>query len=291
MSASILVTGATGHLGQLVARKLTGRVPTDQVSVCTRDPRKAAGLAALGVRVHQADFDDPGSLPPAFEGVRQVLLVSSNARAYGGDPLAQHRTAIEAARAAGVERIVYTSQMAASPSSAFPPMHDHAATEDMLRASGVAWTALGHGFYGSSALAILGNALKTGELETAEDGPFSWVTHDDLAEADAILLTDEAGRYDGPTPPLTGAEALDFGDLADLASELLDRPVRRTILSDDEMRTRLAERGMPPHVVDISMGMYVGARNGEWATVDPTLGRLLGRPPASIRHLMAEEVG
>ena len=143
----IIVTGATGQLGRLIVEKLLDRVPADQVGVSVRDPKKTGDLKALGVRVRQGDFSDPDGLRHAFEGATQVLIVSSNARATGGDPLVQHRNAIDSAKDGGVNRIVYTSHMAASATSAFPPARDHAATEAMLAESGQAWTALRHGFY------------------------------------------------------------------------------------------------------------------------------------------------
>ncbi len=225
----IVITGATGQLGRLIVEQLVRRVPAGQMGASVRDLGKAAGLQALGIRVRQGDFNDPASLRHSFEGAEQVLIVSSNARAQGGDPLAQHRSAIDAARAVGARRIAYTSHMAASATSAFPPMLDHAATEDMLRQSGLAWTALRHGFYAASGIALMGNALKTSVLEAPADGKVSWTAHADLAEAAAVILAHE-GQYDGPTPPLTGAEALDLADLAAIASALLQHPVPRWIL-------------------------------------------------------------
>jgi NAD(P)H dehydrogenase (quinone) len=231
----IIVTGATGQLGKLIVEKLVRLVPASQVGVSVRDPKKATDLAALGVRVRQGDFNDPASLRHAFEGATLILMISSNARASGGDPLAQHRTAIEAAKSVGAKRIVYTSHMAASASSAFPPAHDHAATEDMLRQSGLAWTALRHGFYAESGLMMMGDALKTGVIEAPADGKVSWTTHADLAEADAAILADafrDVGiRYDGPTPPLTASQAVDHAEIAAIATEVLGRPVRRKLLS------------------------------------------------------------
>ena len=161
----IIVTGATGRLGRLIVEKLVDHVPAHQVGASVREPRKAADLEPRGVRVRHGDFDDPASLRHAFEGAAQVLIVSSNARASGGDALRQHRSAIEAARAVGARRIVYTSHMAASASSAFPPMLDHAATEAMLEQSGLAWTALRNGFYAATGLALMGDALETGLIE------------------------------------------------------------------------------------------------------------------------------
>ena len=120
--------------------------------------------------------------------------------------------AIDAARAAGVRRVVYTSHMGANPLSAFAPMPDHAATEAMLQESGLAFTALRNGFYASSGLMLLGHARETGEVVAPEDGPVSWTDHADLAEAAAIALTEDG--VDGPTPPLTGSEAVDLAGLA-----------------------------------------------------------------------------
>ena len=282
----IIVTGATGQLGRAIVEHLVARVPAGEVGASVRDPRKASDLEALGVRVRPGDFDQAQSLRDAFEGATQVLIVSSNARAYGGDALAQHRTAIEAARAAGARRIVYTSHMAASACSAFPPMLDHDATEGMLRQSGLGWTALRHGFYAASGIGLIGDALRTGVLEAPADGKVSWTAHGDLAEAAAIILADTR-RDDGPTPPLTGPQSLDLADLAGIASELLGRPVERRTLADEDLRARLSARGAPPRTAEMMLGLYLASRRGEFETVDPTLERLLGRRPIGMRDLIA----
>jgi NAD(P)H dehydrogenase (quinone) len=205
----------------------------------------------------------------------------------GGDPVAQHAAAIAAAKAAEATRVVYTSHMAASPTSAFPPMWDHATTEGMLAASGMAWTALRHGFYASSGLGMLGDALTTGRIEAPLDGKVSWTAHADLAHAAALILAHPA-QFDGPTAPLTAAEALDLDDIARIATTLLGRPVTRHILTDDALRTRMAGRGVPAPVADIALGLYLASRNGEFATVDAALERLLGRAPTSLRTVMAQ---
>ncbi len=285
----IVVTGASGQLGRLIVARLVQHVPAQQVGVSLRDPRKAAELEALGVRIRPGDFDDPGSLRHAFEGAAQVLIVSSNARSRGGDPLAQHRAAIDAARAAGARRIVYTSHMAANAASAFPPMLDHAATEDMLRQSGIGWTALRNGFYASSGIALMGDAMTTGVLEAPADGKVSWTAHADLAEAAAKIMAQE-GRYDGPTPPLTGAEALDLADLAGIASELLDRPIHRQIIGEADLQAKMAARGTAKPVVEIALGLYAASRAGEFAPIDPALEQLLGRPPATMRDVLARKI-
>lgn len=283
----IIVTGATGQLGRAIVEALVARVPPDHIGVSVRDPARAGDLQTLGVRVRRGDFDDADSLRSAFEGAAQVLIVSSNARASGGDPLAQHRSAINAAKVAGARRIVYTSHMAASPSSAFPPMRDHAATEAMLGRSGCAWTALRNGFYAASGIAMMGDALTTGVIAAPADGPVAWTAHADLAEAAAVILASE-GSYAGPTPPLTATEALDLDDMARVASALLGREVRRDTITEDALGDRLTERGAPPAAAAIALGLYRAARGGEFAATDPTLERLIGHPPATMRGAIAE---
>ncbi len=283
----IVVTGATGQLGRLIVEKLLDRLPADQVGASVRDPAKATDLQARGVRVRRGDFAESDTLRDAFEGADQLLIVSSNAAAYRGDPRTQHRAAIDAARAAGVRRIVYTSHMAASPSSAFAPMHDHAATEGMLRESGLAWAALRNGFYASSGIFQMGDALKTGVIAAPADGRVSWTAHPDLAEAAAIVLANE-GRYDGPTPPLTGSQALDLADLAHVASDVLGRPVTRQVLTEDAFRTDMQTRGMPAAFAEFTLGLYRASRAGEFSSVDPTLAQLLRRDPITMRKIIAE---
>ena len=281
----IVVTGATGHLGRIIVEKVAGLVPAAQVSASVRDPAKAAKLKALGVRVRRGDFNDPDSLKYAFEGATQVLMVSSNARASGGDTVAQHRSAIAAARAVGVRRIVYTSHMAASASSAFAPMLDHRATEEMLQQSGLAWTALRNGFYANTVAMMIGDAVSSGILTAPADGKVSWTTHADLAAAAAAILLQE-GRFEGPTPPLTAPDALDLGDVAAILADLHGRPVERQIIADEEQAAAMAQRGVSRSAIEITLGLYRAARAGEFAAVDPALAKLIGRKPMTLREVL-----
>ncbi|WP_438025393.1 SDR family oxidoreductase [Sorangium sp. So ce233] len=283
----IIVTGATGQLGQGIVERLLERVGAGQIGVSVRDPRKAEGLASRGVRVRRGDFDDAASLRDAFAGASRVLIVSSNARASGGDPIAQHRAALAAAREVGARRVLYTSHMGASATSAFPPMHDHAATEPLLEAAGMPFTSLRHGFYAATAVELVRRALASGELVAPEDGKVSWTAREDLAEADAIVLASEATRFERPTPALTGPEALDLADLAAIASDLTGRAIQRVTVPDGTYRASLAARGVPERIQDLTLGMFVASRRGEFARVDPALEQLLGRPPRRVRELLA----
>ncbi|PYE85095.1 NAD(P)H-binding protein [Pseudoroseicyclus aestuarii] len=282
----IIVTGASGHLGRATVRALAARMEPARIVATCREPEQAADLQALGVTVRHGDFDNPGSLSAAFEGAEQVLIVSSNAAAFGGDPLAQHRAAIHAAKEAGARRVLYTSHMGAGAASAFPPMRDHAATESMLQSSGLAWCALRNGVYASSGVDFLGDAPRTGRLTAPEDGPVSWTAHADLAEAAAAVLADE-GRFEGPTPPLVGAEALDLGGLCGIASDLLGREVRRETVAETVLREGLRASGVSEAAVSMVLGFYIAAGNGAFASNDTTLEELIGRRPVPMRDVMA----
>lgn len=279
----MVVTGATGRLGGAIVRALVRRAPGEKIVASARNPEEATDLAALGVEVRHGDFARPETLRSAFAGAEQVLLVSSNAAAYGEDPVAQHRAAIAAAKAVGARRVLYTSHMAASETSLFPPMRTHAATERMLAESGLAWTSLRNGFYASSALGFIGDGLRSGSIDVPEDGKVAWTTHADLADASAAILASER-RFDGPTL-LTASEALDMKDLASLASDVLGRKVRRVVLPDDTFEALLTTRGVPRPLVGISLGFYRASRNGEFSHVDGTLEQLIGRKPQTMRHI------
>ena len=155
----IIVTGASGQLGHAVLERLLDRVPAGQIGASVRDPSAVRDLAERGVRVRRGDYADPASLVEAFEGATRVLVVSANT--LGEEGLRQNRAAIEAAVAAGAERVLYTSHAGASPDSPFPPMPQHAANEEVLRGCGAPFTSLRHGFYAESALHLFsawGNA-------------------------------------------------------------------------------------------------------------------------------------
>ncbi|CAA9455073.1 MAG: NADPH:quinone oxidoreductase 2 [uncultured Rubrobacteraceae bacterium] len=278
----IVVTGASGTLGRAVVERLLERVPAERIGASVRDPGRARDLAERGVRVRRGDFGDPESLAHAFEGASRVLVVSVDR--LGEDAVRLHRAAIDAAKAAGAGRIFYTSHVGADPASAFPPGRDHAATEAALRDSGVAHTSLRNGFYAATAAMQLTGALETGELAVPEDGPVDWTTQADLADATAVALTD--GDLVEPILNLTGAEAIDMAGIAEIASGLTGRPIRRVVVPDDEYRAGLVARGLREPQAAMFLTLFVAARRGAFARVDPTLGRLIGRPPTPLRDVL-----
>jgi NAD(P)H dehydrogenase (quinone) len=237
--------------------------------------------------VRQGDFENPASLQHAFEGALQVLIISASNVGEAGRK--NHRNAIQAAKAVGARRILYTSHIGSNPKSPFPPMPDHAATEAMLEASGVPFTSLRNGFYAESALMLAGQFLETSQVIAPEDGPVSWTTHADLAEAAAIALTQE-GKLDGLTPPLTASKALDLAALAAMASELIGREITRVTILDADYRTKLISSGAPEWRADLAVGLFAASRQGEFAAVDPALEHLLGRPPVPMQTVLASQL-
>ncbi len=282
----IVISGANGQLGRQVVEQLLERVGAEQLGVSVRDPAQAQDLAERGVRVRRGDYTDPASMADAFAGASRVLVVSANA--VGEPARALNRTAIDAAAASGASRILYTSHVGAEPVSPFPPMPTHAASEELLRATGVPFTALRNGFYANFVPVMLGDALQTGELRAPEDGPVSYTAHADLAEGAAIALTDP--DLDVELLPLTASEAVDLEGVAVLLTELTGRTIRRVVVPDAEHRAGLAARGMPDERLAIAMGMFEAAREGRFAHVDPTLERLLGRASTPLREVLREAV-
>lgn len=279
----IVITGATGQLGKAVVEALLRRRPASQIVASVRDPAKAAALTDLGVEVRAGDFADPSSLGSALAGARQVLIISADK--LGDEAVRLHRAAIEAARKAGAERVLYTSHMGARRESPFAPADQHARTESDLAECGLPYASLRHGFYAESCLHMVGDGLNSGELRVPEDGPVSWTARVDLAEADAAILAG-GGRLTGITPPLTATEAVTMADLAALATEVTGREVRHVTVSDDEWRMAKIARGMLALYADMLLGMFQAARRGDFAATDPTLEQLLGRAPRTMRDVL-----
>lgn len=283
----LIVTGATGTLGSLVVDRLLDRVPASRVGVSVRDPDKAKALEARGVRVRRGDFEDAASLTHAFEGVTDILIIS--AAAIGEVALRRHRTAIDAAKAAGAQRIVYTSHMGARAESDFPPMRSHVASEELLQASGVPFVSLRNGFYAATPLRLLGPALATGRLVAPEDGPVSWTTHHDLADAAAIALA-EPDRLHGITAPLTAGVAVDLAELARIASEVTGTSIERVVVPEPAYRESLEAQGLPASAIEMMLGMFRAARAGDFAAVAPALELLVGRRPQAVRDVIPAKI-
>ena len=280
----IVVTGATGALNGATVDHLLERVPAGEIALAVRDVAKARRFAERGIEVRQGDYADPASLPAAFDGADQLLLVSSNDP--GADAVSLHRNAIDAAVAVGVGRILYTSHQGAAPDTPFSPGRDHAATERLLAASGTAWTSLRNGFYAHSLAWLAGPWRETGVITVPGDGPVSWTAREDAAEAAAVILTSPVA-HDGPVT-LTAGSAPTFEEIAGTASELVGRTIERAVVAEDEWLAAHVAAGQPEFLARFLLGMYQAAAAGFFAGVDPALGTLLGRAPRTVRSFLAE---
>lgn len=283
----IVITGASGKLGSRIVDRLLERVPADQVGVSVRDAAKAGALAKRGVRVREGDFTQPDTLRRAFEDADRVLVVSAAIR--GGAAAAANRAALDAARAAGAERVVYTSHQASSRDSLFPPQRVHAETEEHLAGLGIPYTALRNGFYADTLRPYAAQALKTGRLVVPEDGPVSWTAHADLADAAVAAVVD--GSLDGVTPPLTAPETLDFEAVAEVLSDVAGRRIERVVADDEEWKDAAVASGMPSAAAEFSLTLFRAARRGEFAVTDPTLETVIGRAAIPVRAVLEDVVG
>ena len=283
----IIVTGATGNYGRQVVEGLLRALPAKQIGASTRDPGKAEDLKQRGVRVCQGDFAEPRSLREVFDGAEQVLIVSGTA--MGGEGVRQHENAIQAAKEAGAKRILYTSHQGKGPASIFvPTKENHVPTDALLAECGVPYISLQNGFYSESALYQLRGLRETGRIALPEDGPVSWTSRTDLAEAAVAVLLKPDLLADGASPALTASEMLTFSDVAQIASEILGKPITREVVSDVSYRAALVEQGMPEVFAGLLLSLYTAARAGEFAIVDPTLERLIGRKPTTMRQVLQE---
>lgn len=278
----IIVTGATGALNGATVDHLLQTLPASEIVVVARDAKKAARFAEQGVEIRTGDYARPETLPAAFAGADQLLLVSSSdPRA---DAVSLHRSAIDAAVAADVGRILYTSHQGATADSPFGPGRDHFATEQILAESGAAWTSLRNGFYAHSLNLCLGRWRETGVIQLPSEGAVSWTSRQDAAEAAArIILSD--GAFDGPVT-LTAPDAPTFTDIASMATAVAERPIEAQILSENEWLNAQVAAGQQEFTARFMLGMYQATHLGIFAGTDPLLSELLGREPRTVRELL-----
>lgn len=281
----IVVTGATGGLGGATVERLLKRVPAERIGVSVRDVGNARDFTHRGVRVRQGSYEDPAALRHSFEGAEQVLLVSGNDPA--ADIVGLHRNAIEAAVAAGVQRVIYTSQQGAVPGNPYSASQIHIATEAILADSGLSWTALRNGAYGPLDQ-LLGPWPQTGTIVQPADGPVPYTDRADVAEATAAILSAD-NPVDGPVT-LTAPTAVTFNDLAEVASGLTGRTIERIVVDDEQWVTDQAASGIPQDMARLMLTWYQAARGGYFAKAGPLLSELLGREPRSAAERLADHI-
>jgi NAD(P)H dehydrogenase (quinone) len=280
---SVIVTGAAGHLGRIVAEQLLERLAPEQLVLVTRRPEALCELRARGADVRYGDFDQPDSLSDAFAGGERMLLISTDAV---GRRVPQHRAAIDAAAMAGVGHVVFTSivnPVAGNPNGAHA--WEQGKTEVMLHRSGLAWTVLRFGSFAELVLPPAATAVKNGRLITNNgDGRIVPISRRDCAEAAAITLTTDG--HTGKTYEITGPQALSQSDLAELYADLSGQPVKVVQLSDTMLTSVLVGIGTPMAAAWSFTAFGRAVRQGYFDVVDPAFERLTGRPPVALRDVL-----
>jgi len=284
MSDTILVTGASGHLGGAVIRHLLDSegVAPQRIIAVTRDPAKLASLAAKGVAVRAGDFDDEASLNRAFAGAGSVLIVSTDAVGEPGKRLRQHLAAVSAATEAGAVRIAYTSMFSPEPGNPVLFAPDHHGTEEAIRASGIAYSIFRNGWYQENLAMSLPAAVGMGRWFTsAGDGKTTHVQRDDLARAIAAgLARAPAGSA---TYTLSGAEAFTNAEIAAMASGVVGKPIAVVDVTDEQLAEGMKAAGVPAPVVPLLVSFDAATRAGVLGTVTDDVERLTGRKPAPLQ--------
>jgi NAD(P)H dehydrogenase (quinone) len=272
----IVVTGATGRLGGRVAARLSAAgVPPHLI---VRDPARAPQLPGAGVS--QADYGDATALRRALDGAGTVFMVSG---AETPERVGQHRTFVDAAAAAGVGHLVYTSFQGAAPDAVFTLARDHWATEEHIRASGLPFTFLRDSLYADFLPFMVGddNVIRG----PAGDGRAAVVAQDDIADAAVAVLRDPA-QHAGRTYDLTGPQALTFAEMASIITEVTGRAVRYHAESVPEAYASRASYGAPDWQVDGWVSTYTAVAAGQLAAVSPAVEDLTGRPATSLAQLL-----
>lgn len=279
---STIITGASGKLGRLSVEALLERLDPEQVIATTRHPDDLADLAARGVSVRFADFDDPESLVPAFEGGDRILLISATNAT--GARMDQHGAAIDAARAAGVEHLVFTSMPRVDdvdhPTGLLA--EEYRDSEALVRASGLPWTMLRNAPYTELHIVErMQDAIRAGEIvSNAVSGGVSFISRRDCAATAAAVLTTEG--HQGMSYDVTGPAAITYDELAAAAAAATGHPVRFTRATDQEIREGLAQAGVPEMFAEMFVGWGPAVQRGYYSDVTDVVERLTGTPPASV---------
>ncbi|MHA8115530.1 SDR family oxidoreductase [Kosakonia cowanii] len=273
----IALTGATGQLGQFVVEALLKTVPAKEIVAIVRNPPKAEALSKQGLIVRQGDYNDQAALTQALAGVEKLLLISSS---EVGQRAAQHRNVINAAKAAGVKFIAYTSLLHADTSPL--GLHvEHVETEKLLAESGIPYALLRNGWYSENYLASAPAALAHGVfLGAAGEGKIASATRADYAAAAARVISEEG--HAGKVYELAGDKAWTLSELATLLSEASGKKVVYQNLSEADFAAALKGAGLPDGLAEMLADSDIGASKGGLFDDSQTLSKLIGRPTTSI---------
>lgn len=287
-SGTLLVTGASGHLGRRVLELLLAdpRNAGRKLIALTRTPDQLSEFAAKGVELRSASFDEAGSLPQAFYGAERALIISTDALDRPGRRLEQHKNAVRAAKASGVEHVVYTSLTHCEPSSLVTLAPDHWGTEGILRESELPYTVLRNNMYTDYLLMGLPYAVKTGKLVNSYGaGKVSYVTREDCARAAASALS---GSFHGRAVlDITGPSAITQAELAAIVGELVGKPVEYVVVDPATAVANYVGAGLPSPVAEMLVSFERSAFAGQLAVQSSSVEDLTGSAPISVKQFLS----
>ena len=282
----IVVTGATGHLGRLVIAALLKKVPASGIVAAVRNVEKARDIAALGVQVRYADYNQPPTWDDALKGADKVLLISSS---EVGQRAKQHRSVIDAAKRAGVKLLAYTSVLRAD-TSPLGLAAEHKETEALIRASGIPFTLLRNSWYTENYTAGISGALAQGAVYgCAGEGRIASAARADYAEAAAVVMTAE--NQAGRVYELAGDTAYTLAELAAEISRQSGKNIGYVNLPEAEYRNVLVKAGLPEPVAALIADSDTGISKGALFDDGHQLSRLINRPTTSLAAAVRAVVG
>ncbi|MBM2712183.1 SDR family oxidoreductase [Mesorhizobium caraganae] len=288
MTETLLVTGASGQLGRGVIRYLldTHKIPPARLIATTRNPESLADLAASGVVVRAADFNDAASLETAFKGADKVLIISTgDLDLKSGRRLKQHENAVAAAKNAGVSHLLYTSMPNPEPVSPVLFADDHYSTEQAIKGSGIPYTIFRNGWYQENLFLALPHAIASGRWYTsAGEGRIAHGARDDMAAAIAAGLA--SGSTDSKTYTLTGPHAYTTAEIAALVSEVTGKPLEVIQVPDEALTEGVKAAGVPEDFADVVVSFDVNTRSGRIAMVTDAIETLSGRKPQTLKQFL-----
>jgi NAD(P)H dehydrogenase (quinone) len=296
----IVVTGASGNYGRAFTDALIAKGHAQDLILITRTPAKLADRVAQGCEVRYGDFDKPETLAAAVTGADKMLLISGT---RVGARVVQHKAAIDAAAKAGVKHIAYTSFIGIDdPANPAEVRHDHIETEQLIRASGMAWTMLRDAHYADAMILMAGpGVMQSGQwISNAGKGLEAMVWRDDCVAAAVAVMTSEG--HEGQTYNITGPELQTFEDVTAILSEVTGKPISYVSVDDEQQYAMFDAMGIPRRPVDdqtvgglpwnsddmVTFGQAI--REGFLEICSGDVEKLTGRPARSVQQMIEENV-
>lgn len=281
---TILITGATGHLGTAVVANLLKQVQANQISILVRDEVKGRFLKDKRINIKVGNYHDKESLLNAMVGIDKVLLISSS---DFNDRLRQHKNVVDAAKKAGIAHIFYTGVAIKdiNKSAVKPLLFDHFQTEEHIKASGLTYTFLRNNLYFETIPMFTGeNVLDTGIFFPAGEGRVAFASRTDLGAVIATILGGDG--HDNKTYSLSGSNTYSFKEIAEEMALLSKKAVTYISPEKQVYEDALRQMGLPEHVVHMSTLFATAIKNNDFDCSSDALEHFLGSKQGTLRNFL-----